>query len=135
MTLAALLRAPALLVPALLPSWRFFDSVGPSPRIEIATAAAPEDWRPLRPRPVRVDVAETALRLVWNPGWNETLFLVSCAERVLEDGRPHAQAEIVARARAAHGIDGRLRFRILTVARQGTEIGGAVAFVSDWAAS
>ena len=44
-----MLQTLKLLLPALIPSWRFFDTIAPSPRIEftlLKTAQdAPGDWR------------------------------------------------------------------------------------------
>jgi hypothetical protein len=76
------------LLPALIPSWRFFDTIGPSPRLEyrwLAGATTPlSQWQPFRPRPMVLSAAQQLLRLVWNPAWNETLYVMRCAERVLE---------------------------------------------------
>jgi hypothetical protein len=90
-----------LILPALLPSWRFFASVGPSPRIDYAllvnASDEPTGWTPFRPRPARRSVAETVWRLIWNPRDNETLYLISCAERILESERARAMEEIAIR--------------------------------------
>jgi len=34
-------------------------------------------------------------RMFWNPSWNESLFLVSCAERLLQNPTPHSEDEIM----------------------------------------
>ena len=78
-----------LILPALIPSWRFFDRIGPAPRIECAASSTADDsraaWREVWPRPARVSPGEMVRRLFWNPRWNQSLYLVSCAERLLED--------------------------------------------------
>lgn len=117
----------ALVLPALIPSWRFFDEIRPSPRIEYATFDASgqviSDWIEARPRPARVSVGRMVARLFWNPRWNEGLFLVSCAERILENPTAHSQTEIHRRiARDIVGPADTLQFRIVLVKRQGSEI-------------
>lgn len=70
-----------------MPSWRFFDAIGPSPRVDYAWVAEDgeaETWHEFRPRPARVSVARMFLRLLWNPSQNENLYIVRCAERVVE---------------------------------------------------
>ena len=121
-------RTLALLAPVLFPSWGFFRAVEPSPRIEVADPGAPGGWRPFRPPPSRLSAAAMAARLFWSPRRNEDLFLASCAERVLEDGRPHAQAEIAARIRADLGRDA--PYRLVTVRREGEALVVETAFES-----
>jgi hypothetical protein len=93
-----------LLLPALIPSWNFFDVIAPSPRIEYAllrsVGDASGDWRAFRPRPERVSPLAMLARLAWNPRWNETLFLVSCAERLTDHPTPHSEDEIFRRIAA-----------------------------------
>lgn len=82
-----------LLLPALMPSWRFFDAVTASPRLDFALLAGPDDeaplWHAFRPRPPHLGFAAMARRMVWNPQWNEALFLVSLAERLVTTDDPH----------------------------------------------
>lgn len=95
------MRSLSLLLPALVPSWRFFDTIGPSPRIEYALLSSPDDapegWQEFRPRPQRVSPLAMLTRLFWNPRWNETLFLVSCSERLMDHPTPHSEDEIYRR--------------------------------------
>ena len=86
-----------LILPALIPSWRFFDSIAPSPRIEFALIGVDEGvWQEFRPKPQKVDLFTMIKRMLWNPSVNEGLFLVSCAERIIKDQTPeHSEAEIV----------------------------------------
>ncbi len=89
------------LMPALIPSWRFFDTIGPSPRIEYALLSAaddkPTDWHAFQPLPQHLSCARVMLRMVWNPDWNETLYLLRCAEKLLEDASVHAERELSVR--------------------------------------
>ena len=119
-----------LLLPALIPSWNFFDVIAPAPRVEYALLASPGDttgtWREFRPRPARVSLATLLKRLFWNPRWNQTLFVMSCAERLAEDRTPaHSEDELfkrIAADLAAEPQDPRrpwLCFRLVFVSRDG----------------
>lgn len=130
-----------LLLPALVPSWNFFDVIAPSPRVEYAllsTAdAAPEDWGEFRPRPARLSLPAMLWRLFWNPRWNETLFLVSCAERLIDQPTAHGETEIFRRIAAdlLRRPDGAslppwLRFRLVFLDREGDAIRRRVLFLS-----
>lgn len=99
------MRSPLkLLLPALIPSWNFFDVIAPSPRVEYARLRsigdAAGEWKAFRPRPQRLSPLEMLTRLVWNPRWNESLFLVSCAERLGDDETVHSETEIFKRIAA-----------------------------------
>ena len=133
------------LLPALLPSWRFFDSIGPSPRIDYAWLGAtdsPENapWQAFRPLPARLSWWQFMRRLFWNPHWNETLFIVRCAERMLEGDTGFPEAEIQRRLRRAARSgelsrvvtdpDARLVFRIRAVMPDESRHEGQVVFVS-----
>jgi len=115
-----------LLLPALLPSWRFFAWVAPSPRVEFALLDAPGAepfWCEFRPRPAQLGPASLLGRLFWNPRWNETLFLVACAERLLERPSEHGIAEIRDRIASDLGAwQGWLRFRLVLVHREGERL-------------
>ena len=86
-----MLRVLMLLLPALIPSWDFFRSVEPSPRVQWRMAVPGNDglWVPFRPRPQRLDWRQVLIGLVWNPVWNETLYVTALAERLMEDGSDH----------------------------------------------
>lgn len=112
-----------LLLPALIPSWRFFSGVAPSPRVEYAAVSGDPVWREYRPRPAHVPVWRMVLRLVWNPHWNEALYMVALAERLAEAETDHSTREIAARVRAEAGAPcGALQFRLMFVHREGGDI-------------
>jgi hypothetical protein len=93
----------ALLLPALIPSWRFFPRVAGSPRIEVASlgsADEPQSWQEFRPRPVHVPLFAMLGQLIWNQRWNETLFIVSSTERFLHSGSDGRLHEILTRIRS-----------------------------------
>lgn len=136
-----LLKPLTLLLPALIPSWNFFDVIAPSPRIEYAlslSSSPPEDgWCEFRPRPQHVSVLTMLARLLWNPRWNETLFLVSCAERLINAPTDHSQDEIFSRLTIElrsepNGADAGcwLSFRLVFVSREGDAIQRDVLFQS-----
>ena len=133
-----------LLLPALISSWRFFDYIAPSPRIQFAIVAKAHDpatdWQEFRPRPVHLSFVCMLQRLLWNPLWNESLYLVSCAERLLDEPSAAHEDELLTRiadaiAQGAAGgkITGStyLMVRIVVVKREGEQITQRVGFVSS----
>ena len=97
-----ILNTLKLLLPALIPSWNFFDVIAPSPRIEYvllnSATAIPTQWHAFRPRPAQLLFWDMLKRIFWNPVWNETLFMMSCAERILENSpQQHSENEILNR--------------------------------------
>ena len=123
-----MLAVISLLLPALIPSWRFFSDIAPSPRIEVCllqaheasavqskrtsqwtaqwTAQLSAQWQDFRPPPHTVSFAQMAARLFWNARRNEDLYFVSCAERFIVDRSPHCLAALergIARG-IVHGI-------------------------------
>jgi hypothetical protein len=136
-----MLKTVKLLLPALIPSWRFFDTIAPSPRIEFTLLKAahdvPENWQEFRPRPAHLSLGSMLKRLFWNPRWNETLFLVSCAERLMENGAEHHAREIAKRVQTEleqKAVFGRevpyLKFRLVFVHRQGMRLQQHITFTS-----
>lgn len=131
-----------LLLPILFPSWRFFSSVGPSPRIDIAWLseknAEPLEWFPFRPLPERVGVAVGLQRLFYNPEWNERLYLNTCAEHLLEtDSVFHAQ-QIAERLLSAvntgelnAGSACYLVFRVRALSKEAGQLKDELAFMSE----
>ncbi len=108
----------ALLLPAVIPSWRFFQTIEPSPRIEYRCEGQ-EAWTLACPVPQHVGPAQMLIRLVWNPGRNDALFMTSLAERVILDDRDHAKREILQRLRRELGlpVEAPLQFRMVTITR------------------
>lgn len=136
-----MLQSFKLLLPALIPSWNFFDIIAPSPRIQYALLTAIDDeadgWQEFRPRPQRLLFRQMLWRMVWNPLWNESLFLMSCAERLIEHPSRHSEDEILKRIAAAVVHDNPpdvvkpyLQFRLLLIGRQGTVIQDELVYVS-----
>jgi len=131
-----------LLLPAIVPSWRFFDIIAPSPRIEYTRLNQKEDgalnWKEFRPRPSHLSFTSLLKRMFYNPQWNEDLFLMSCAERLLAHPTSHSADEIFARLFTNLSKDPTqppdrpyLRFRLVVLFRQGNEIIRDIAYISD----
>lgn len=135
-----LLRPLKLLLPALIPSWNFFDWIAPSPRVEYRLASSSNlsdqtsGWREFRPRPASLSGLQIAGRLLFNPRWNESLFVASCAERLVEYPTAHSSEQIFRRI-AADLIDARatdrLQFRLVFVSRDGEALRREVRYVSE----
>lgn len=120
-----------LLMPTLFPSWRFFEEVGPSPRIEYRTEVdAP--WLPVTDLPERLGPWTMLRRLFFSPGWNEHLFLVSTATRLAVDPMVRDVEEIAARLSRRLGPSGATayQFRISFVAREDGKVGQFVFYES-----
>jgi len=124
-----------LLLPALLPSWNFFDVIVASPRIQLSLLKSAddiaEDWHEFRPRPDKLSFTQMLLRLFWNPNWNDSLYLVSCAERLQEFPTRHSEDEILKRivldlkSASCTKNDSavtHVQFRLVFIHREGSEL-------------
>ena len=138
-----MLHTLKLLLPALFPSWRFFDVIAPSPRIQYALFDSGSEriteWQEFRPRPVKVSPLKMLKRMVWNSAWNESLYLVSCAERLIEFPTRHSENEILTRIAtelSKVGVDSQnangksLQFRLMTIRRVEGRLEQEVVFYS-----
>ena len=132
-----------LLLPAVIPSWRFFDFIAPSPRVQYTLLAnvdvQPGDWQEFRPRLQSLSIFTMLGRMLWNPRWNESLFLVSCAERLIDYPTRHSEDEIMQRiARQLMRDMGNtelsstifLQFRLIFVKRTDDRLEESVLFIS-----
>ncbi|MEW5686644.1 MAG: hypothetical protein AB1942_17135 [Pseudomonadota bacterium] len=96
-----------------------------------AEDASADVWREFRPRPRRVSLFEMARRMLWNPRLNETLFVLSCAERLVETPTAHSEDQILAGiARDLDSSAGWLVFRLVFVRREGEALAREVLFQS-----
>lgn len=92
-------------------------------------------WQEFRPRPARVSPGAALLSVFWNPRGNESLYLTSCAERLLNDPSRERATELWARVAGVvraeeHG--GRfLRVRLVEVSREGGRVVRHVVFESE----
>ena len=131
----------SLILPVLMPSWRFFKTIEPSPRVQwrflTDRNVTTGDWQDFRPRPQAVTAVQMIGRLFWNPVWNDSLFVVSCAERIEQQPTDHSITEITQRIladNAATRMNPKARlvqFRLLFVHRDGADLVEDIVFVSD----
>ncbi|HEY0894426.1 MAG TPA: hypothetical protein VGE32_15305 [Cellvibrio sp.] len=131
-----------LLLPIFFPSWRFFSSIGPSPRIEVGFVAdknsEPQEWLPFRPLPKKVNFSLGMQQLFHNPLWNERLYINTCAEHLFEGYSEFREREIGQRLVAAAlnkkiAVDGEshyLVFRIRALESEAGQVRDEVVFVS-----
>lgn len=139
-----MLQTIKLLLPALMPSWRFFAVIAPSPRVEFTLLKTGQDsaesWQEIRPRPVHLSVGSMAKRMFFNARWNEALFLTSLAERLSSNPTEHSSQELLKRIRVELARDSfdpfnpvttpYLQFRLVFVHREGALLQKHVTFIS-----
>lgn len=136
-----MLTTLSLVLPVLIPSWRFFKTVEPSPRVQWALipddAKAPLIWSNFQPPPQTMPPLQMVRRLFWNPDRNDALFVISCAERIQQQPTPHSIAEIRTRIqRDIKHLDiqpdkAHLKFRLVFVHRDQSGRVEKVVFTSD----
>jgi len=75
--------------------------------------------------------------MFWNPRWNETLYIASCADRLLGTPDPHCQQEILQRIKHdihTGEIDSasatQVQFRLLLIKRVNAELITDLIFIS-----
>ncbi|KHA52452.1 hypothetical protein Z947_2755 [Sulfitobacter geojensis] len=134
-------KTVSLILPVLIPSWRFFKAVEPSPRVQWAVGGAEQsqaaDWQEYQPRPQTLSIGRMLQRLFWNPAWNDALFVVSCAERIALGRTTHSINEIETRVRrdihaaGKGGQGGTFKFRLVFVHHDGGQRVEDVVFLSD----
>lgn len=134
-----MLRILSLLLPGLIPSWKFFKSIEPSPRVQWRSLhgeeAAISEWQEFRPRPQHVTLLETIGRLFWNPDWNETLYLVSLSERLTLEPTEHSEREIKMLLSHHLGVIEpeieQVQFRLVFLHREGGELVEEITHLSE----
>ena len=89
------------LLPILFPSWRFFSSIGPSPRFDFGfikyTDEQPEVWQEFSVLPDKIELTKGIVRLLHNPEWNERLYINTCAENLFDQYSEFREQEIARR--------------------------------------
>lgn len=131
-----MLKTLSLILPVVLPSWRFFKTIEPSARVQWTTADTSDCWHVFRPRPTKASITSMLVRLLWNPQWNETLYVLSCVERQYLAPNDHSIAQI--RMRVAQDIlhsgaapaGARFWFRLVFVQRVGGQLIEDIVYVS-----
>ena len=137
---ANIFKTVKLLLPAIIPSWNFFDFIAPSPRIQYSLLSGenrPQTaWQEFRPRPEHVSFSQMLKRMLWNPWWNECLFLMSCAEVLVANPTKHSEDEILKRIQADIVKDDathdatHVQFRLVLVERRGELLTEEIVFHS-----
>lgn len=120
-----LLKTINLLLPVLLPSWRFFKTVAASPRVEVrvTTDGHMSDWVSNQPESDRIGPSTMIGRLFWNPQRNNQLYMVSLSERLAECETTHSTQELARLVRATlSGREGAFEYRVLFLQRDDDEI-------------
>lgn len=121
-----------LALPALIPSWRFFKSVQPSPRIEWRCPDLSLEWQAFRSRPAHISGLTLIRRMFRNPRWNEALYMVTCAEHLTAEETRHSIEEILVRLRQDCPVTaGTLQFRIKFIDRINGTLQEEITFTSD----
>ena len=114
-----------LLLPVLLPSWRFFKTVAASPRVEVRVTidGRTSDWACSHPDPDHIGLGAMIARLFWNPQRNNQLYMVSLSERLAEAETKHSTQELARLVGASlSGHEGAFEYRLLFLQRDGSEI-------------
>ena len=129
-----------LLFPALIPSWNFFDLIAPSPRIQFSLLKEENDsernWQEFRPRPKHLSFLQMIKRMLWNPVWNESLYLVTCAERIIDSYTSHSEDEILSRIENNLKLEfnaatnTHLQFQLVLIQRKEKQLQETVVFTS-----
>lgn len=126
------LNTLCLALPALIPSWRFFKSVQPSPRIEWRCPDLSPNWQAFRPRPAHISGVTLIHRMFWNPRWNEALYMVTCAERLTAEETRHSIEEVLSRLRQdCPAMAEVLQFRLKFIDRVNGDLQEEITFISD----
>ena len=131
-----------LLLPILFPSWRFFSSIGPSPRIEVGFVAdinsEPQVWLPFRPVPKKINFILGLQQLIHNPLWNERLHINTCAEHLFDSYSEFRERDIGWRLVSAAlnkeiVFDGEFQYLVFRIRALETDVGQVrdeVVFIS-----
>jgi len=135
------------LLPAIIPSWNFFDYIAPSPRAQFALLHSedglPSKWHEYCPQPDYISFITMLKRMFWNSQWNESLYVMSCAERLMDKPTHHSEDEIlncikqyVIANNQKYNLENikHLQFRLVFIKRQGEELQHEVTFLSRIAA-
>lgn len=128
-----------LLLPALMPSWRFFESIAPSPRIEYCLTnqddSKNEAWVRFDPRPEHVGFLQGLRRLAYNPAWADYLYASSCAERLIINPTMHSEHMIIRRLKSAVSVEtieqNYLQFRLVFISHEDNEIKETILYYSQ----
>ncbi len=138
-----MLQTCKLLLPVFIPSWRFFNRIAPSPRIEFTLLKEAQEessckWQEFNLKPKQLSVISFLKSIFYNPCWNEALYIMNCAERLIIDPSEHCVQEIISRIKTElerRGVDlsmtPYLQFRLIFISREGNELEKEILFTSE----
>ncbi|NQY79075.1 MAG: hypothetical protein HRT47_02065 [Candidatus Caenarcaniphilales bacterium] len=135
-----MIKTLKLLLPILLPSWQFFKEIAPSPRIEFRLLSSPNEninWQEFRPRPRKISLLSNILRFFYNAEWNETMYMINCAESLIIEPSQHADTEIKMRIKkylitSGSSLENKfLEFRIIFINRKASDLETHILYESS----
>ena len=126
-----------LILPILIPSWRFFDRVGPAPLIQICrqnhchSKKEQVIWEDIGVYALPVfNVQSFIQRLFWSPLRNEYLYLVSLSERLICQEEEFAEQQIFHILTRHYPDIDHLQFRLVFADRDNEVITNHVVYTS-----
>lgn len=125
-----MLHALSLVLPVLIPSWRFFETIEPSPRVQYKRPID-TDWHDFQPCPKTLAPPQYLFRLFWNPDRNDALFVTSCAERIQQQPTEHSIDEIKRRIQTLLDPGDPFQFRLVFIHHDGDRLVQETVFTSD----
>lgn len=131
-----------LLAPVFIPSWRFFDEVGSSPRIEIGFGEIQDEpptvWMEFRSISKDISIKDYIIRMIWNPVRNQDLFLMTCAQKVLEEQKQCYIDQIKRIISASKAVQSQCRhedrflyFRLVYLFSDDEDLSKEIGYISD----
>ena len=126
-----MLNLAQLFLPILFPSWRFFEAIGPSPRIEVRLASG-GPWLPVGAIPLRLGSRDYLRRLFHAPEWNAHLYQTSTAIRHAVEPTEHTLSELTRLVAKGVAAGEPFNFRIIFLAREGEAVGKFIEYESPW---
>lgn len=88
-----------LFLSALISSWQFFKESAPAPRIEFTlnkenNATSIDSWQEVKASPEKLTIIDFIKNIFYNPHWNEYLYIMDCAERLIIEDKEFYSNEI-----------------------------------------
>ncbi|MCE2929054.1 MAG: hypothetical protein LW817_05445 [Candidatus Caenarcaniphilales bacterium] len=113
-----MLQVFKLLAPIFIPAWQFFREIAPSPRIEYALDSEQfKTWHEFNLRPQEINFWGFVRRIFYNREWNEMLFIMNCAEKLITSPNQYSSEEILKRLKTNLKLSDseHLKFRLVFV--------------------
>lgn len=126
-----------LLLSVFISPWQFFKESVPSPRVEFVLLDSLDDqssdWQEFCLRPKSMSFLELIKTLFFNPTWNESVYVMDCAERLIVDPCDDDEKEIMQRIKKSLELkDGSyIQFRLVFVTKYGHLLQRDMLFTSQ----